>query len=43
MFFREYLHKNKKLRETVFACSYKAQVEVFDIKKNIENLVAQSL
>ena len=29
----EYLHKNEKVRETVFACSYEAQVESLS-KKN---------
>ena len=31
--FREYLRENEKFRETVFACSYEAQVEFFDQKK----------
>ena len=31
--FCEYLHKNEKIRETVFACSYEAQVKFFDPKK----------
>ena len=30
--FREYLRENKKVRETVFACSYGAQVESFKQK-----------
>ena len=31
---REYLRENEKVRETVFACSYGAQVESFKQKKN---------
>ena len=30
---REYLRENEKVRETVFACSYGAQVESFKQKK----------
>ena len=31
--FREYLRENENVRETVFACSYRAQVESFKQKK----------
>ena len=34
--------ENKRLCETVFACLYGAQVELFD-KKSVENLVTLSL
>ena len=39
----EYLRKNERFCETVFACSYGAQVESFKPKKMVENLVELSL
>ena len=40
----EYLRENEKVRETVFACSYGAQVEYFKQKKQmVKNLVTLSL
>ena len=39
----EYLRENEKVRETVFACSYGAQVESFKQKKMVKNLVTLSL
>ena len=39
----EYLRENEKFRETVFACSYGAQVVTFKPKKMDENLVTLSL
>ena len=38
----EYLNKNEKVRETVFASLYRAQVESFKQKKIVENLVILS-
>ena len=38
----EYLRKNKKVRETVFACSYGAKVESFKQKIVVKNLVTLS-
>ena len=38
----EYLNKNEKVRETVFASLYRAQVESFKQKKIVENLVTLS-
>ena len=39
----EYLGENENFRETVFACSYGAQVESFKPKKMFGNLVTLSL
>ena len=40
----KYLRENKKIFETIFACSYGALVEFFDQKnKSVENLVTLSL
>ena len=40
----EYLRENETFRETVFACSYGAQVEsIRKEKKMVENLVTLSL
>ena len=39
----DYLRENEKFRETVFACSYGAQVEYFKPKKLVENLLTLSL
>ena len=41
--FREHLCENEKFRETVFACSYGAQVEFFYQKKSVKNLVTLSI
>ena len=40
--FREYLRENEQFRKTVFVCSYGAQVEFFEEKKSVENLVTLS-
>ena len=39
---QDFFPKTKKILKTVFACSYGAQVEFFDLK-NVENLVTLSL
>ena len=41
-FANEYLRENETFRETVFACSYGAQVEFFE-EKSVDNLVTLSL
>ena len=39
----EYLRKNEKIRQTVFVCSYGAQVKLFNQQKLVENPVALSI
>ena len=39
MFAIEYIHENEKVRETVFVCSYMAQVESLKGKKLVKILV----
>ena len=41
--FCEYLRENEKVRETVFACSYGAQIEYFTPTKMVKNFVTLSL
>ena len=41
--FREYLRENEKFRQTVFACSLGAEVELFDTQQMLENFVTVSL
>ena len=38
----EYLRENEKVRETVFACSYGAQVESVKQTEMVKNLVTLS-
>ena len=39
----EYLHENEKVRETVFACSFEAQIKYILSKKMVKHLATLSL